>query len=513
MFKCHNHRCIPYWWKCDRADDCGDNSDEIGCNDTPTTLPPPVTTPTITTCGNNHFQCASGNCIFSSWVCDGMEDCTGGEDEHNCEGVRNCTKDQFKCRIDGNCIPLTAVCNQVMDCPDLTDEVGCDHVFPLEPGKPSCLRGFFQCDGRSCHPLEVLCDGRVDCKDGFDESNCTKSSKVYQVMQMGVDERSINQTSLLLYWWITALPGDKLEFLPAISKVGDNVWNNKTWTGESEYIFNGLQPATLYNITIYVRIKNTTKVFPPAKYFVAYTGEDVPSEPWNITAVQTNGSHVLLSWNKPIHPNGQIINYQICWYPPLPPIKLNLNGNETAHLLSAYFEPDQEYSFYVIAINKAYEGKRSKVVKLKFDGDAKLNEVEELKVEKKTENTVTLSWKYTKTVEGFTIAVIPPDNYPQMMSRVTKTKTITVDNLAPGTRYTFKVNAFKKNFVGPELQIQVITDGTVLPEVPSIQGKLVKEIGTSVKLTWDLPKDSRKITWKYGVYYGTDADELYESKF
>ncbi len=31
QFTCENQRCIPLPWKCDDADDCGDNSDEVNC--------------------------------------------------------------------------------------------------------------------------------------------------------------------------------------------------------------------------------------------------------------------------------------------------------------------------------------------------------------------------------------------------------------------------------------------------------------------------------------------------
>lgn len=81
------------------------------------------------------------------------------------------------------------VCNHKNDCPDGTDEIACQIDLPNGPATPSCSYGMFPCDGGSCYPLAVRCDGRVDCKDGYDESDCSKKTRIYQIMTMDIDER------------------------------------------------------------------------------------------------------------------------------------------------------------------------------------------------------------------------------------------------------------------------------------------------------------------------------------
>ncbi|KAK4886327.1 hypothetical protein RN001_002598 [Aquatica leii] len=514
MFMCNNHKCIPYWWKCDSADDCGDFSDEIGCgNYISTTQPPTVSTvPNDGICEHNKFQCRSGLCILQSWVCDRSRDCPDGEDEEHCEDVHQCTSNEFKCRLDGTCIPTANYCNGHMDCPDGTDEIDCstDHNLPSGSAGPSCSVGYFPCDGFTCYPLAYLCNGKHDCRDEFDEKNCSSVTRVYQVLQMGVDERSVNDTSMLLYWWIPLPDRVKLEFLPSISKQGTGKFQNHTWTELTEYRFMGLQAFTKYNMTVYVRLQNTDIVFPPAKYFIANTGEGVPSEPWNITVEQRNGSSILISWKKPIKPNGLIQSYEICWFPPEPPIKLKLSDDSTAHSLNEGFQPNQKYSFYVIAHNKAYESKHSEVKSIVVDGDSDLETVTNLSITAKTNDSISLSWHYEKLVDGFIVTVEAQYPYPRLPSKTTSSKSIVINNLAAGVYYTFKVHPYKKLFQGKPRGIAAKTSGDPLPIINNLDALVDKAVGTSVKLSWERPKDNRKVNWVYGVYYGLNEEETLE---
>lgn len=92
-----------------------------------------------------------------------------------------------------------------------------------------------------------------------------------QVLQMGADGK--NETSMSYYWWIPMPTNIVLEFMPSISVEHKNKWKNMTWTEDSQYIFNDLTPYTSYNMTVYVRNKNTSVIFPPAKFLVQNTRE------------------------------------------------------------------------------------------------------------------------------------------------------------------------------------------------------------------------------------------------
>lgn len=98
---------------------------------------------------------------------------------------------------------------------------------------------------------------------------------------MGYDERMQDPNALLLYWWIAVPKEVQLEYLPSIAAVvpsgrqQSSEWKNHTrWITQADFRFTNLTANTKYNMTVYVRVKGTENVSPPAMYVQATTGED-----------------------------------------------------------------------------------------------------------------------------------------------------------------------------------------------------------------------------------------------
>ncbi|XP_070533000.1 very low-density lipoprotein receptor-like [Ptychodera flava] len=81
--------------------------------------------PAMAACGQDEFQCNSGECIPESYVCDQWPDCPGDEqeDEEGCE-IRPCRFPDLEFQCDnGVCIIGYLKCNGSPDCKNGEDEV------------------------------------------------------------------------------------------------------------------------------------------------------------------------------------------------------------------------------------------------------------------------------------------------------------------------------------------------------------------------------------------------------
>uniref|UniRef100_A0A672JCA6 Low density lipoprotein receptor-related protein 2b n=1 Tax=Salarias fasciatus TaxID=181472 RepID=A0A672JCA6_SALFA len=164
-FTCANGLCLDFHFECDRVNDCGDGSDEVGCK--------------YDTCSTSQFTCTNGACIFAGYVCDGQSDCLDGSDEEDSLCITpqpTCAPNHYMCKS-GQCIESSKVCDGHKDCTDDSDEKGCGINECLNPSVHQCAQictdtlTSYYC---SCNPgYKLMPDGKA-CED-IDECVSTPS--------------------------------------------------------------------------------------------------------------------------------------------------------------------------------------------------------------------------------------------------------------------------------------------------------------------------------------------------
>ena len=210
QYQCNNGSCISDVALCNGIDDCTEGEDEKECN----------------LCSSQEYQCLDNQCIALENICDGVKDCRDNDDERDCvsqnENQQICPTDRFECS-DGTCIPYEWVCDNIYsDCPEQEDELNCpeqETSTPTDPQPadpqpadpqpvaPQNCDGF-TCNDGSCIINEWVCDGTyADCPNQEDETNCPGSNTSsppdpQPVAPQNCDGFTCNDGSCIINEWV-----------------------------------------------------------------------------------------------------------------------------------------------------------------------------------------------------------------------------------------------------------------------------------------------------------------------
>lgn len=105
------------------------------------------------------------------------------------------------------------------------------------------------------------------------------------------------------------------------------------------------------------------------------------------------------------------------------------------------------------------------------------------------------------------IQLVLPHPYPKIAPIRTTNTTVTIENLVNGAQYVARVSAFVKNYTGRSQSLVLKRNGAPLPE---IQNLLINKDGDNVKLSWSKPAMASNEKLTYGIYFGTNLEELFD---
>ncbi|XP_041086564.1 receptor-type tyrosine-protein phosphatase S-like isoform X15 [Polyodon spathula] len=289
------------------------------------------------------------------------------------------------------------------------------------------------------------------------------------------------------------------------SKSSDSTYHIKDGITTTRYSIGGLSPNTEYEVR--VSAVNTIGQGPPSEPVETRTGEQAPaSPPRNIQARMLSANTMIVTWEEPEEPNGQIRGYRIYYtMDPSKPInawqKHNVDDSRLTTVGSLVAQ--ETYSIRVLAFTSVGDGPFSDPVHLKTQQGVP-GQPMNFRAEAVSDTSIQLSWDPPRqeNIIKFDLHYREGEHGKEIQVTFEPATSYTLSGLRANTDYYFRLAAHSE--LGLGASTTEISQRTSQANVPkNFKVKLVMK--TSILLTWEFPENRHPYRCKI-EYNGQSVD-------
>ncbi|XP_060088861.1 receptor-type tyrosine-protein phosphatase S isoform X3 [Heteronotia binoei] len=273
------------------------------------------------------------------------------------------------------------------------------------------------------------------------------------------------------------------------SKSQDGPYQIKEDITTTRYSIGGLSPNSEYEI--WVSAVNTIGQGPPSEPVVTRTGEQAPaSAPRNVQGRMLSSSTMIIQWDEPEEPNGQIRGYRVYYtMEPDQPVSNWQKHNVDDSLLTTVSSllEGETYTVRVLAFTSVGDGPLSDPIQVKTQQGVP-GQPMNFRAEAKSESSILLTWspprqemivKYELIYRG--------ENQKEVSKTFDPTSSFAVRDLKPNTEYVFQLAARSALGLGaytPEVRERTLQSK---PSAPPQDVKCVSIRSTAILVSWRPP--------------------------
>uniref|UniRef100_A0A3Q3FPF8 Receptor-type tyrosine-protein phosphatase F n=1 Tax=Labrus bergylta TaxID=56723 RepID=A0A3Q3FPF8_9LABR len=272
------------------------------------------------------------------------------------------------------------------------------------------------------------------------------------------------------------------------AKSSDNGFQEVEGVATTRYSIGGLSPYSEYEFRV-MAVNNIGRG-PPSDPVETRTGEQAPSSPpLHVQARMLSASTMLVQWEPPEEPNGQIRGYRVYYSSDLTaPLSAwqKHNTDDSSLTTISSLTPDITYSLRVLGFTSVGDGPPSDILQVKTQQGVPA-QPSSFEAEAELDSRIMLTWLWPvqDPITKYELQYWEAGSDNKIHVTFNPAGSYAVVGLKPDTLYRFSLAA--RSEMGLGVYTQPIEARTAQSNFPTLNFGVKAVMKTSVLLTWDLP--------------------------